>query len=145
MLYLTRFLLPSQSQCGVFAFGENDHIKVLTDDGVSGLKDYFFDQDRKDKFDELALQLVCTCLITNSSISSKTCTFLKEQYVVNQSNYSDTVIEAVAMITSFGNDDIIGRSNNKNTNKIPKAIVLIHLADCGENCSNDDDISVASF
>ena len=49
------------------------------------------------------------------------------------------------MITSFGNDDITGRGNNKNTNKIPKAIVSIHLANCGNDCSNNDDGSVASF
>ena len=50
------------------------------------------------------------------------------------------------MITSFGNDDITGRgNNNKNTNKTPKAIVSIHLAECGDNCSNDDDGSVESF
>ena len=136
----------AQSQCGVFAFGENYHIKVLNDDGVSNLKDYFsFDRDRKIKFDELARQLVCARLIINNSLSSKTRTFLKEQYIVNQSYYPDNVIEAVAMITSFGNDDIIGRGNNKNTNKIPEAIVSIHLADCGDNCSNDNGGSVASF
>ena len=50
------------------------------------------------------------------------------------------------MITSFGNDDTSGgRGNNKNTNKTPIAIVSIHLADCGDDCSNDDDGSVASF
>ena len=52
----------------------------------------------------------------------------------------------VAMITSFGNDDIGGgKGNNKNTNKIPTAIVSIHLADCGDDWSNDNDRSVASF
>ena len=136
----------AQSQYGVFTFGENYHIKVLTNDGVSGLKNYFsFDQDRKDEFDELARQLVCARLIINNSLSSKTRTFLKEQYISNQSNYPDTVIESIATITSFGNDDIIGRGNNKDTNKIPEAIVSIHLANCGDDCSNDDDGSVASF
>ena len=120
---------------------------MLTDDGISGLKDYFyFNQGSKDKYDVLARQLICARLIINNSISSKTRKFLKEQYVVNQSNYPKTVVKAVAMITSFGNDDIGGgRGNNKIRNKIPKAIVSIHLADCGDGCSNDDDGSVASF
>ena len=126
---------------------KNYHIKVLTDDGISGLKDYFsFNQGRKDKYDVLARQLVCARLIINNSLSSKTRIFPKEQYVVNQSNYPDTVVEAVAMITSFGNDDTGGgRGNNKITNKIPEVIVSIHLADCGDDCSNDDDGSVAPF
>ena len=137
----------AQSQCGTFAFGENYHIKVLTDDVISGLKDYFsFNQGRKDKYDVLARQLVCARLIISNSLSSKTRIFLKEQYIVNQYNYPDIVVEAVGMITSFGNDDIGGgRGNNKITNKIPKAIVSIYLADCGDDCSNDDDGSVASF
>ena len=137
----------AQSRCGVFVFGEHYHIKVLNDGGLSDLKDYFsLDQDGKDKYDELARQLICARLIINNSLSAKTHTFLKEQYVVNQSNYPNNVIEAVAMITSFGNDDITGRgNNNKNTNKISKAIVSIHLADCGDDCSNDDDGSVVSF
>ena len=43
------------------------------------------------------------------------------------------------MITLFGNDDITGRgNNNKNTNKTPEAIVSIHLANSGDDCSNDD-------
>ena len=50
------------------------------------------------------------------------------------------------MITSFRNDDADRDRGNKNTNKIPKAIESIHLADCGDNCSKpDDDSSVASF
>ena len=120
---------------------------MLTDNGVSGLKNYFsFDQDRKDKFDGLARQLKCARLIINNSLSSKTRIFLKEQYIVNQSNYPDIVVEAVAMITSFCNDDIGGgRDNNRITNKIPEMIVSIHLADCGNDCSNDDDGSAASF
>ena len=66
---------------------------------------------------------------------------------MNQSNYPDTVVEAVAMITLFGNADSGGRgnNNNNNTNKTPKAIVSIHLAECGDDCSNDDDGSVGSF
>ena len=104
---------------------------MLTDDGVSGLKDYFsFVQDRKDKFDGLARQLVCARLIINNSLSSKTRIYLKEQYVFNQSNYPNTVVRAVAMISSFGNDDTSGsRGNNNNTNMTPQGIVSVHLAD----------------
>ena len=94
----------------------------------------------------MARQLVCARLIVSNSLSSKTRIFLKEQYVVNQSNYPDTVVEVVAMITSFGNNDKGGgRGNHNNTNKIPEAIVSIHLADCGDDCSNDNDRSAVSF
>ena len=56
------------------------------------------------------------------------------------------MVEEVAMITSFGNDDTgRDRGNNSNTNKPPEGIVSIHLANCGDDCSNDDDRSVASF
>ena len=86
------------------------------------------------------------CLIVNNCLSSETRSFLKEQYIVNQSNYANTVVEAVAMITSFGNDDTGGgRGNNKITDKIPEAIVSIHLANCGDDCFNDNDGSIASF
>ena len=120
---------------------------MLNDGALSDLTDYFsLNQAGKDKFDELSRQLVCARLIINNSLSAKTRTFLKEQYVVNQFNYHDNVIEAVAMITSFGNDDVTGKgNNNKNKNTIPEAIVSIHLADCGDDCSNDDDGSVVSF
>ena len=65
-------VFAAQSQCGAFAFGENHHIKVLNDDGISNLKDYFsFDQTKKDKYDTLARQLVCVCLIINNSLSSQ--------------------------------------------------------------------------
>ena len=110
---------------------ENYHIKVLSDDGVSDLKYYFsFDQTKKDKYDTLARQLVCARLIINNSLSSKTRIYLKEQYVFNQSNYPNTVVRAVAMISSFGNDDTSGsRGNNNNTNMTPQGIVSVHLAD----------------
>ena len=94
----------------------------------------------------MARQLVCACLIINNSLSSKTCIFFKEKYVVNQSNYPNTVVEAVVMITSFGNNDTGGgRGNNKFTNKIPEGIVFIHLANQGNDCSNEDDGSVSLF
>ena len=45
-------ILAAQSQCGVFAFGDNYHAKVLSDDGYTSLSDYFsFDQPKKDKYD----------------------------------------------------------------------------------------------
>ena len=56
------------------------------------------------------------------------------------------MVEAVATITSFGNDDKGGSGgNHNNTNKTPEAIVSIHLGDCGNNCSNDNDGSAVSF
>ena len=59
---------------------ENYHIKVLSDDVISDLKDYFsFDQEKKNKYDSMARQLVCARLIINNSLSSKTRIFLKEQ------------------------------------------------------------------
>ena len=45
-------VFTTQSRCGVFAFGDNYHAKVLSDDGYTSLKDYFsFDQAKKDKYD----------------------------------------------------------------------------------------------
>ena len=41
----------------------------------------------------------------------KTQNYLRDQYVVNQSNYPNTVINAVAMYTSFGSD--IGDNSDK--------------------------------
>ena len=96
-------------------------------------------------YDTLARQLVCARLIINNSLSLKTRTYLKEQYVVNQSNYPDTVVEPVAMITSFGNDDTNRDKGNINTNKLPEGIVPVHLANCCDDCSNNDDGSVSSF
>ena len=80
-------VLAAQSQCGTFAFGENYHKKVLNVDGISDLVDYFaLTQEQRDNYDELARQLICARLIVNNSLSSKTRIFLKEQFVVNQSN-----------------------------------------------------------
>ena len=120
---------------------------MLSDDSFSDLKDYFsFDQAKKDKYDTLAKELVCSRLIINNSLSSKTRKYFKEQYVVNQFNYPNMVVNAVAMITSFGNDDVDRGRGNKNTNKIPKAIVSIHLANCGNDYSKpDNDGAVVSF
>ena len=106
---------------------------MLSNDGFSDLKDYFsFDQTKKDKYDTLARELR---LIINNSLSLKTRIYFKEQYVVNQSNYSNTMVEAVAMITSFGNDDAGRDRGNKNTNKNPEGVVSIHLANCDDDCS----------
>ena len=140
-------VFAAQSQCGSFAFGENYHVKVLSDDSLSELKDYFsYGQTKKEKYNTLARQLMCASLIINNSLSSKTYIYLKEQYVVNQSNYPNTTVKAVAMITSFRNGDTGRNKGNNNTNKTPKGIVSIHLADCGSNCSKpDNDGSVASF
>ena len=96
----------AQSQCSAFAFDEKYHVKMLSSDGFSDLKDYFsFGQTKKDKYDTLARQLMSTRLIINNRLSSNTCIYLKEQYVINQSKYPNTVVKAVVMITSFGNDD----------------------------------------
>ena len=139
----------AQSQCGNFVFGEQYHLKVLGDDGLSSLKDYFNlgTDAKREAYNEKARQLVCARLIINNSLSNKTRVFLREQYIVNHSNYPDTVVEAVAMITSFGNDSGGGKGgkNNNNTNKNPDAIVSIHLAEHGDDYSDDDDGSVGSF
>ena len=45
----------AKSQCGVFTFGEQYHIKVLSDDGLPDLTDYYslgIDAERE-KYDEL--------------------------------------------------------------------------------------------
>ena len=127
-------VFATQSQCGAFAFGDNSHAKVLSNNDFSDLKDYFsFDQAKKDKYDTLARELVCSRLKIINSLSSKTHIYFKEQYVVNQSNYANTVVKAVAMINSFGNECEDRDRGNKNTNTIPEAIVP------------DNDVSVVSF
>ena len=123
---------------------------MLSDDGLSGgLVDYYNlgTSDERKVYAEKARQLVCARLIINNSLSNKTRIFLREQYVVNQSNYPDTMVEVVAMFTSFGNADsgARGNNNNNNTNKTPEAIVPIHLVDGSDDCSHDDDGSVESF
>ena len=146
-------VLAPQSQCGTFAFGKKYHLKVLTDDGISDLIGYFaLTQEQREDYDELARQLIFARLIITDSLSSKTRVFLKEQYIVNQSNYPDTVVNTVAMITSLGNGAVNGttngkgggRGNNNDANKNPEAIVSIHLANDGDDCSNNDDGPVES-
>ena len=95
-------VLATQSQCGVFVFGDHCHSKALSDDGNHNLKDHFpFDQTNKNKYNKAAQELVVSSLIINNSLSSKTWSYLRGQYVVNQSNYPDTVVKAVTTITSF--------------------------------------------
>ena len=79
---------------------------------------------KKYKYDTLARKLVCSCLIINNSLFSKTRIYLKEQYVINQSNYPNTVVEVVVIIISFGNYDADRDRGNKNTNKILKGLYL---------------------
>ena len=56
------------------------------------------------------------------------------------------MVKAVAIITSFGNDDVDRDRDNKNKNEIPEVIVPIHLGDCNKDYSNpDDDGSVVLF
>ena len=135
----------TQRQCGVFAFSDNYHAKGLSDDGNHSLQDFFsLDQAKKNKYGKTARELVSSRLIINNNLCTKTCTYLRDQYVVNQSNYPDTVVDIVAMIASFGTDE--GDGSNKNTNEISEKIVSIHLANYGNKCSKqDDDGSVASF
>ena len=70
-------------------------------------------QARKDKYDTAAHKLVASCLIIRNSLSSRTYTYFKDQCVLNQSNYSDTVIAVFVMITSFVLD--IDNGGNKTT------------------------------
>ena len=99
-------------------FGDNYHIKVMSDDGNHSVQDYVsFDQTKKNKYDKAVKEFVNSCLIINNSLSTKTHSYFKEQYVVNQSNCPNMVVNVVAMITSFGADD--GDEGKKNINKIP--------------------------
>ena len=102
----------TQSQCSVFVFGDNYHTKVLVDNGNLTLRNYYsFDQTKTDEYDTTARELVAFCLVIRNSLSSRTRLYLKDQYVVNQSNYPDIVVTAVLMITSFGTD--IGNERKK--------------------------------
>ena len=137
-------VLATQSQCGVFVLGENYYPKVLSNGGNLIFKDYHsLYKAGKDKYDIAARKLVVSRLIISNSLSSRTCTYLKDQYVMNQLNYPDTVIATVAMITSFGSD--IGDGGNKTTNDTD-AIISIHLADYSSKCfKHDNDGSIESF
>ena len=56
------------------------------------------------------------------------------------------MVKAVTMVKPFGNDATSGGiGNNNNTIQTPKVIVSIHLANCGNKCSNNDDRSAAPF
>ena len=112
--------------------------------GIAPSKLIFFDQTNQNKYNNVAHELVASSLIIKNSLSSKTRSYLKYQYVVNQSNYSNTVVAAVAMIASFGSDG--GDKLNKTMNETTEGIVSIHLADYVNKCSqHNDDGSVESF
>ena len=141
-------VLAAQSQCGTFAFGENYHLKVLKADGILDLTGYAaLTVELREDYNERARQLICARFIVSNSLSEKTRIFLREQFVVNQNNYPDTVVDAVAMITAFGhgrargpnNDKGGGGGNNNDTSKTPETIVSIHLAGDGDDSSNNDD------
>ena len=146
-------VLAAQSQCGTFAFGENYHLKVLKRDGIRDLIGYStLTAEKRVEYDELAQQLICARLIVNNSLSEKTRIFLKEQFVVNQNNYPDVVVNTVAMITAFGHGHVSGPNNNKgggggnnnDASKTPEAIVSIHLTGNGDDSSDYDDGPVKS-
>ena len=84
---------------------KNYHSKVLSNKGNLTLKNYHtLDQSGKDKYNTAARELIVSCLIIKNSISTRVQTYLKDQYVMNQSNHPDKVITIVAMITLFGID-----------------------------------------
>ena len=94
-------VLATTSQCGVFTFRERYHEKVLSDDGLD-LPDYFaLTKVEKESYDGKACDLVSSRIIIQNSTSSRTRTYLKEQCYVNQSNYPNTVVATIALITSF--------------------------------------------
>ena len=103
---------------------------MLSDDGLD-LPGYFkLTKVEKESYDGKARNLVLSRIITQSRTSSRTRTYLKEQYYVNQANYPSTVVETIALITSFGPNS--GRSGGggggeKNAEE-PEAVVSIHLA-----------------
>ena len=87
---------------------------MLKSDDIPDLVGYStLTQEKREEYDELAWQLICARLIVADSLSVKTRVFLKEQCVVNQNNYPDTVVNAVAMIMSFGNGAVNGTNNGK--------------------------------
>ena len=139
-------VLATTSQCGVFAFRENYHVKVLCDDGSLTFATYHgLDHSKKDLYDNLACKFVASCLIIKNSLSKHAHTYLNEQYYVNQTNYPNTMITEVVLITSFGwNSGSVGGGGDKDINK-PVAILLLHLADDSDNNSNDNDGSVGLF
>ena len=76
---------------------------MLRNNGNLTLANYHaLQQPGKYKHDNLARELVASRLIVKNSLSTRARTYIKGQYFVNQSIYSDTVIAAVTMVTSFG-------------------------------------------
>ena len=142
-------MLATTSQCSVFAFGECYHEKVLLDDGLD-LQGYFkLTKVEKESYDDKSRDLVSLRIIIQNSTSSRTRTYLKEQYYVNQVNYLDMVVKMIALITSFGsnsgrNGGGGGGGEDKNTEE-PDAVVAIHLAIDSDDDSDYDDKSVESF
>ena len=104
---------------------------MLSDNGFT-LKDYWsFSIEDTEKYDNLAHELVASCLIVKNCTSNRAHTYLKENYFVGAKNYPSTRVATVALITSFGpNSDINGVSGGgeKDTNK-PNAVVSLHPAD----------------
>ena len=93
-------VLATWIQHSVFVLGESYHSKVQVNDGNLTLKNYHtLDQSGKDKYDTVARELVVSCLIIENSLPTHASMYLRDQYFVNQSNYSDTVIMVVVMIT----------------------------------------------
>ena len=101
----------------------------------------------KDKYDNLACELVASRLININCTFSSACTYLKEEYYfVDAKNCQSTIVTTVALITSFwaNSGKTSGCGAEKDVNII-KVIVSIYLADDSDNNSDDDDKSVESF
>ena len=65
---------------------------------------------------------------------------------MNQANYPNTVVAAVALITSFGaNSGRNGGGGGGQNTEEPEAVAAIHLAVDSDNDSYNDDKSVKSF
>ena len=63
-------VLAAQSQCGIFTFGENYHLKVLKADGIPDIIGCStLTVEKREEYNELARQLIYARLIVSNSLS----------------------------------------------------------------------------
>ena len=100
----------------------------------------------KDKYDNLARELVALRLIIKNCTSSRARTYLEENYFMDAKNSPSTIVTTIALIISFGASSgrTSGGGGEKDTNKLD-GIVSLHLADDSNNNLDDDDELVESF
>ena len=122
---------------------------MISDDGLTHIDYHALPIEDKDKYDNLACELVVSSLIIKNCKSSCAHTYLKKNCFVGVQNYPSTIAAMVVLITSFGANSgrTSGGGGEKDANK-PNTIVSMHLTNDNNDDSDDsddDDESVESF